>query len=227
MQTNSPADPLLVHRNDVRRFIQRNPMAVDLKRVDQFWFLDLVFDGKIGETVESVLRKKVPRSPRASLEAVTYHEAGHAVMAHVQRRRIKSVSVGKCAGSPRKITAHPLSNWFKSDASPAQAERQILILFAGQIAQNLFTGKRNSRGGDFPQARMLASHIASEETELNAFLRWIWIRARNILREPSNWAAVKALAQALRTENEVRGLRTVGGTQAKSIIELALTGEHA
>jgi len=227
MQTASPTDPLLVHRNEIRRFIQRNPMAVDLKRVDQFWFLDLVFDGKIGETVETVLCKTASRSPSGNLETVTYHEAGHAVMAHVQHWRIKSVTVGKRAGSPRRITAHPLSDWFKPDTSRPQTERQILILLAGQIAQNLFTGKRNSRGKDFPQAKMLAGHVACEETELNAFLRWLWIRARNILNEPPNWAAVKALAQALRAENEVRGLRTIGEPQAKTIIERVLSGERA
>ena len=232
MQTNSPADPLLVHRNEVRRFIQRNPMAIDLRRVDQLWFLDTVFDGKIGDTVETVLRKtatskKNSRSQGEILEMAAYHESGHAVMAHVQGRRIKPVSVGKRAKASRRVSAHPMSDWSQPNASGTQVERQVLVIFAGQVAQELLAGGQSCRGEDYPQAKTLASNVAHEEAELNAYLRWLRIRARNILRDPTNWAAVKALAQALRAENEIRGVRSMGGHQAKAIIRRALREEHA
>ncbi|HEY0004936.1 MAG TPA: hypothetical protein VGB17_09010 [Pyrinomonadaceae bacterium] len=207
-------------------------MAVDLRRVDQLWFLDIVFDGKIGDTVETVLRKtatpkKTSRTQGEILEMAAHHESGHAVMAHIQCCRIKPVSVGKNAKTSRRVRAHPLSDWFQPDAPSKQVERQILVIFAGQVAQELFTGGRNGRGEDFPQAKMLAGNVAHEEMELNAYLRWLRIRARNILRDPTNWAAVKALAQTLRTENEIRGVRAIGGRQAKAIIRRALREEHA
>lgn len=232
MQTNSPTDPRLVHRNEVRRFVQRNPMAIDLRRVDQLWFLDIVFDGKIGDTVETVLRKtatskKNSRSQGEILEMAAYHESGHAVMAHVQGRRVKPVSVGKRANTSRRVSAHPMSEWSQPNTSSAQVERQVLVIFAGQVAQELLAGGRSCRGEDFPQAKTIASNVAHEETELNAYLRWLRIRARNILRDPTNWAAVKALAQALKTENEIRGVRAIGGRQAKAIITQALKDEHA
>ena len=120
-----------------------------------------------------------------------------------------------------------MSDWSQPNASSTQVDRQVLVIFAGQVAQELFVGGRSCRGEDFPQAKTLASNVAHEETELNAYLRWLRIRTRNILRDPTNWAAVKLLAQALRTENEIRGVRAIGGRHAKAIIRRALREEYA
>lgn len=38
---------------DVRDFVRRHPTAFRLDRVDQLWFLDLVFQGRVGEVVRS------------------------------------------------------------------------------------------------------------------------------------------------------------------------------
>jgi hypothetical protein len=163
-------------------------MAIDLRRVDQLWFLDIVFNGRIGDTVETVLRKtatskKNSRSLGEIIEIAACHESGHAVMAHVQGRRVKPISVGKRTKTSRRVSAHPKSDWSQPNGSSTQVERQILIIFAEQAAQELLAGGRCCRGEDFPQARTLASNVAHEETELNAYLCWLGIRARNILRE--------------------------------------------
>lgn len=231
MQTDNPADPWRVHRKEIRRFIQRNPNAVDLCKVDQFWFLDIVFEGKIAETTESILRKtakkKRPPSAAEQLEMFTYHDAGHAVMAYLQGRRVKSVAVGKRDGATKRIAAHPESDWFRSSDRRSEVERQILILFAGQAAQNLLTGRRGSMDSDYVQAKILASHVVSEEKERKAYLNWLWIRAQNILNDSSTKEAIKTLAQAVRNEPEVHGLRIVSSSQAKMIIEQTLQNELA
>jgi hypothetical protein len=231
MQTDNPSDPWRVHRNEVRRFIQRNPRAIDLCKVDQYWFLDIVFEGKIAETAEAVLRKtakkskRSPPSPSEQLEMFTYHEAGHAVMAHLQHGGIKPITVGTPHGAAKRLMAHPQSDWSKPSERRAQIEREILVLFAGQIAQNLFTGRRSGRGADYPQAKTLAAHVAPEEKERKAYLDWLWLRAQNLLNESSSRAAVQTLAEALRAEPEVRGLRTIPARNVKAIIEGLLT-EH-
>lgn len=53
---------LYFHRSEVRRFVRRYPMEIDLRRVNQLWFLDLVFDGRIGEGVERVLQRTAKAS---------------------------------------------------------------------------------------------------------------------------------------------------------------------
>jgi hypothetical protein len=226
LQTGNPTDTWRVHRKEIRRFIQRNPNAIDLCKVEQMWFLDIVFEGEIAETAEAVLRKKKGRRPKPSpaeqLEMFTYHEAGHAVMAHIQHARVKPLAVGKRDDSSKKLAAHPENDWHRSAETRTQVERQILILFAGQIAQNIFTG-RHGRGAESAQAKMLASRVASEKRERKAYLNWLWLRALNMLSDEANKTAVQILAQALRSEPEVCGVRIMPARQAKIIIETVLS----
>ena len=42
-----------IHPEALQRFIQQHPSAFRIGRVDQLWFLDLVFNGEIGEKVEA------------------------------------------------------------------------------------------------------------------------------------------------------------------------------
>lgn len=222
-QTEHPADPRLVHRNEILRFIKRYPRVVSFSKVDQLWFLDVIFEGRIGDNAETILREKTSRYLSTNLEIAAYHEAGHAVMAYIQGVDIKSLTVGRHTRSPKRVIAHPSNNnWFQFASTRSEIEQQILILVAGQIAQYLLTGVHGNRGKDFPYARRLASHLINEETELNAYLQWLWVRARNILNNPLNWAAVTILAKAISEETEIRGIRTIDGCRAKAIIEQAL-----
>lgn len=152
----------------------------------------------------------------------TYHEAGHAVMAHLQHRRIKPLTVGKINGASKRLTAHLQGEWSHSSDRRDQIEREILTLFGGQIAQNLFTGRRGGRGADYHQAKVLAILVASEEKERTAYLNWLWLRAQNLINDLPNPAAVQTLAETLRSEPEVRGIRTIPARQVKAIIEGAL-----
>jgi hypothetical protein len=174
VQTGNPADTWRVHRKEVRRFIQRNPNAFDLCKVEQMWFLDIVFEGKIAETAEAVLHKKKGRRPNPSpveqMEMFTYHEAGYAVMAHLQHERVKPMTVGKADNSSKRMVPRPEDRWQHPAETRIQVEKQILSIFAGQIAQNLFTGKRSGRGADYPHAKALAARVAPEERERKAYL---------------------------------------------------------
>jgi hypothetical protein len=40
-------DIYLIHEKDVRRFILEHPTDIDLRRVDQLWFLDLITNGLV------------------------------------------------------------------------------------------------------------------------------------------------------------------------------------
>ena len=40
-------DIYLIHERDVRCFILEHPMDIDLRRVDQLWFLDLITNGLV------------------------------------------------------------------------------------------------------------------------------------------------------------------------------------
>src|ERR1035438_3220876 len=40
-------DSYLIQEKDVRRFILENPTEIDLRKVDQLWFLDLITNGLV------------------------------------------------------------------------------------------------------------------------------------------------------------------------------------
>ena len=40
-------DAYLIHEKDVRRFIIEHPTDIDLRKVDQLWFLDLITNGLV------------------------------------------------------------------------------------------------------------------------------------------------------------------------------------
>lgn len=46
-QPQQGGDIYYIHQNDVKAFVFAHPEQVDLRKVDKFWFLDLVTDGKI------------------------------------------------------------------------------------------------------------------------------------------------------------------------------------
>lgn len=121
----------------------------------------------------------------------------------------------------RQVKRYP--KWTDAEVRTVEREKRILSIFAGLIAQNLFTGKRGGRGADYPYAKTLAARIAPEERERKAYLDWLWIRAQNLLDDPSSKAAIQTLALTLRTEPEVGGLKTVPTRQAKALIEGVLS----
>ena len=48
--TDRARDPYVVSPQAIRQFVRCYPMLFRLDKVDQLWFMDLVFSGKIGET---------------------------------------------------------------------------------------------------------------------------------------------------------------------------------
>jgi hypothetical protein len=40
-------DIYFIHQKDVRRFILEHPTDIDLRKVDQLWFLDLITNGLV------------------------------------------------------------------------------------------------------------------------------------------------------------------------------------
>jgi hypothetical protein len=50
-------DDWLIKESEIRRFILANPLEIDLRKVDQTWFFDIMFEGKAGMTTAEALRE--------------------------------------------------------------------------------------------------------------------------------------------------------------------------
>lgn len=168
-------------------------------------------------------------SPRiARLSQTAYHEAGHAVAAYLQRRRVLYVTIvpepenntlGHCA-----LRRPP--GWSMPDASNdcktrARAESQIIISLAGHAAVEALKGRpaRQKQAGswaDWDAAISLAANMTGSPEETEAYLNWLWARTADLIRLPWNWAAVHVLAYELLKQHRI------GERRARAIISEAI-----
>lgn len=166
--------------------------------------------------------------------ATAYHEAGHAVMSHLLRCKVVSVTLGEQDDSLGSVTGHAPGAWFQPDVNGdrrtcSYIENQVLILMSGEAAEFLYTGVHNADGmsSDFSTAVSLAARLMGDNEEIEAYLNWMRIRARNMLRNPRNWRLVEALATALLAEKPANGLRIISGRRALVIIKEARRAMYA
>jgi hypothetical protein len=144
------------------------------------------------------------------LESTAYHEAGHAVMAYHVRRRFKYVTIEQEEDSLGHIL---LSRWPKGIEpgidSGARVENylknSILIDLAGHAAERLFKGRNNWVGSrqDVQTAVEFADYVCGSNEESQAYVKWLFIKARNIIRLEPYWDSIKALAKELLIKKKI------------------------
>jgi hypothetical protein len=140
------------------------------------------------------------------LECVAYHEAGHAALLILARRRFRFVTIqpgdgflGQCVRWNTPPRFHP-----DIDVTP-KGERylrdHIVSLMAGELADYRHCGRIDERvlivDGDFHTASGLASYVTGPLPETEAYLEWLVARAKAQLSRADVWAAVEAIAAAL------------------------------
>jgi hypothetical protein len=80
-------------------------------------------------------------------------------------------------------------------------ESHIIAGFAGIVAETKHTGRLQWRYGstDFSHAFKLARmrHWNGSFIEVEAFLKYLWGRTHELVRQPCHWAAIVAVAEAL------------------------------
>ena len=158
-----------------------------------------------------------------SLEAIAYHEAGHAVMAFITRRRILVVSINPTEGTLGHIRTAKLGEKTCNEIETrsefdlkirARVEAEIMGIYAGPIAQSLFQGGRiNMRdaASDFDNLADLLMHVCDPDEEAQAYGEWLSQRTKRLLKQPFHWAAVETLAR------ELLQRRHIGGRKARQI----------
>ena len=163
-----------------------------------------------------------------------YHEAGHAVAAHVLGRKIVSVSVEPDAdeGSGGRLTLTqewwPGDNYEPGSLLALNAEHPyeywITILLAGGIAQRIGTGTEPAFGhtvDDHTRAAEIALSavdIAPEPSDISALQKRARLRTEKLIED--HWGAVEALTTALLER------QTLSGEEVRQVIADALTGSQ-
>jgi hypothetical protein len=141
---------------------------------------------------------------RKKLEKTAYHEAGHAVAAFYMKRPFRYVTIEPdedCLG-------HIMYKKFRDSFNPEigsdreirkPLEKAITTAFAGPIAEQIFSGRKNIVGakGDLRDALNYAFYLCGSPEETEAYVNWLWIRTKNMIRQPAKWCSVEGLAKEL------------------------------
>jgi len=176
---------------------------------------------------QAILKRRIivkRRKKVTELERTAYHEAGHAVMAYVLRRRFHFITIDpqkldeNTGGLVRLVHSSKLSksvNW-GGFADRAQIERQISLTLGGEAACELLVGPKSWHlSQDAEVCVRLAQLQCGDEEEANAYLNWLWLSVRNQLNLPHNWVCVRAVAKALMKQ------KTLSYREAREIIQTA------
>lgn len=146
----------------------------------------------------------------ARMSLTAYHEAGHAVAAVLLRRWLLKVSIRRKSGQiglalcgrPPNLNPRRSSNRWRTHR---MIEREIVIAFAGPVAESIARGQRRFRTAvaDAATIENLLSRITSSRAELMARGGELGQAAIQLIR--GNWPAVRRVAQALAQSGELTG----------------------
>lgn len=175
----------------------------------------------------SVRTKKTVAATRR--EATAYHEAGHAVVAHMLEYQVRRVSIApKCGSDGRVSWRNPIKNRsvrskleYGSEADLDRVryliDHAIIVCMAGAFAQkrhNPRTGWRYSgsgaargefllKGSDDQQALELMSRVYEDEKVRAAYSRYLEARAEDLVKR--YWSKIERLAITLLDRETISG----------------------
>jgi hypothetical protein len=139
-------------------------------------------------------------------EQLAYHEAGHAVIHHLQGGIVTRLSIERTdARQGTHIAPQPSP---AQSADPQLALRELVaMLVAGEVAATIQGAPEASvtAGGTVDRAAALraAAEVGLDEAAARAMMEAEWPRVRARLEEPHTWELVEAAAQALLRQKTV------------------------
>ena len=157
-------------------------------------------------------------SALSNRRATAWHEAGHAVVALAVGRTIQRVSIvpGNLQGGGVRLGACQMKKG-RSKPSKEVLEDDVLILFAGMVAEARLTGTYCPQGAnsDLRMIRRLLQNRGGSERQLDRLERRLLDKTEHLLNEDQNIKAVELIVAEL-LEKE-----TISGRSAQHLFNMA------
>ncbi|WP_372717556.1 cell division protein FtsH [Novipirellula sp.] len=146
--------------------------------------------------------------PSPALVATAYHEAGHAVMALSLGRPIDKVTI-----SPRRLQVEGVRlgackiQKGRTKSSRDWLEDEVLILFAGMVAEAIITGEYCESGAaqDLRTARRLLHTRPGTQQQMERIERRLVDKTAHILRDEGHAKAITLIAEELLLKTTISG----------------------
>jgi len=146
--------------------------------------------------------------PSVALVATAYHEAGHAVMAVSLGRSIQKATIvaANLQTGGTRLGAVKMQQGRKK-AAQDWLEDEVLILFAGMVAESHFTGSYCPRGAasDLRAIDHLLGTRANTQRQLEKLHRRLLDKTEYILGDDVHSKAVKSVAEQLLEHQTIKG----------------------
>lgn len=140
--------------------------------------------------------------------ATAYHEAGHAVAAFLLGRQVHKVTIepGKSAFGALRLGTCQLAKG-RTKPSKDLLEEEVIILFAGMVAEAHFTGKYCERGAseDLRMIRRILCGRATSEKQHEKLHRRMLDKTEHLLCDGRHAKAIDWIAQELIERTSVSG----------------------
>jgi hypothetical protein len=159
---------------------------------------------ELNRIAESEPHSAIPRTRRTLRERklTAFHEAGHAVSAHLLGCRFDSVEVYT---QPREESNGRLTGFTSRldlfSVDPDIVEREVVISLAGPVAKAIKTGRSDPRygGSDFSFALLMVQleRVGKSNFELVAYLNYLLADTMRLFSNPAVWRAVELVADGL------------------------------
>ena len=166
-----------------------------------------------------------PEKPSESenrLLKTAFHEAGHAVMAQIVGRPIEKVSISPAhlhSGGMR-LGVCKLQKGRKKSSKDA-LEDEVMILFAGMVAESYLTGEycRQGAGQDLRMIRRLLLNRGGSERSLQKLEKRILEKTEHILDDRAHLNAIQRVAEKL-VENE-----SISGRSVRHLLDESISND--
>ncbi|TWU56620.1 ATP-dependent zinc metalloprotease FtsH [Rubripirellula tenax] len=140
--------------------------------------------------------------------ATAFHEAGHAVMAVLLGRSIQKVTIepAKMMAGEKRLGSCQLQKK-RAKSSNDWLEDEVLILFAGMVAESHFTGKYCVAGAsaDLRSIGRLIRSRPGSARQLERIERRFLDKTEHILRDDGHAAAIQLVATELIAKTTISG----------------------
>jgi ATP-dependent Zn protease len=151
-----------------------------------------------------------------------FHEAGHAVMAQIVGRPIEKVSISPAhlQSGGMRLGVCKLQKGRKKSSKDA-LEDEVMILFAGMVAESYLTGQycRQGAGQDLRMIRRLLQNRGGSERNLQKLEKRILEKTEHVLDDQAHLNAIQKVAQNL-IENE-----SVSGRSVRHFLDESIANE--
>ena len=193
----------LIFQEIVSGYQQDNTFAVSSSRMRRFGAAAYTVGMSSNDDNETT-----SDTPSESLIATAYHEAGHAVMAVSLGRTIHKATIAsaKLQTGGVRLGAVKMEQG-RSGATRDWLENEVLILFAGMVAESQFTGSYCPRGAasDLRAIERLLSTRANTERQFEKLHRRLLDKTEYLLGDEVHEKAITSVAEQLLEHETIKG----------------------